>query len=99
MNGKKIYQWGHPWMIKILTQKRYLITCKGDESIEKKIEKAAKGAKLRVKTNKGSEFGSGMHSSKNGSNMLKKNKRLPEIKRLERDVLQCIIGQDKQVRK
>lgn len=39
-----------------------------------------------------------MHSSKNGSNMLKKNKRLPEIKRLERDVLQCIIGQDKQVR-
>lgn len=30
--------------------------------------------------------------------MLKKNKRLPEIKRLERDVLQCIIGQDKQVR-
>ena len=65
-------------------QKRYLITCKGDESIEKKIEKAAKGAKLRVKTNKGSEFGSGMHSSKNGSNMLKKNKRLPEIKRLER---------------
>ena len=85
-------------MIKILTQKRYLITCKGDESIEKKIEKAAKGAKLRVKTNKGSEFGSGMHSSKNGSNMLKKNKRLPEIKRLERDVLQCIIGQDKQVR-
>ena len=78
-------------------QQRYL-TCKGDESIEKKIEKAAKGAKVKVKNNKGSEFGSGMVNSKNGSNMLKKNKRLPEIRRLERDVLQCIIGQDKQVR-
>lgn len=74
------------------------LTCNGDESIEKKIEKAAKGAKIKVKTNKGSEFGSGMIGGKNGSNMLKKNKRLPEIKRLERDVLQCIIGQDKQVR-
>ncbi len=78
-------------------QQRYL-TCKGDESIEKKIEKAAKGAKVKVKNNKGSEFGSGMVNNKNGSNMLKKNKRLPEIRRLERDVLQCIIGQDKQVR-
>ncbi len=78
-------------------QQRYL-TCSGDESIERKIEKAAKGAKIKVKTNRGSEFGSGMIGSKNGNNMLKKNKRLPEIKRLERDVLQCIIGQDKQVR-
>ena len=78
-------------------QQRYL-TCKGDESIENKIEKAAKGAKVKVKNNKGSEFGSGMVNNKNGSNMLKKNKRLPEIRRLERDVLQCIIGQDKQVR-
>ena len=53
-------------------QQRYL-TCNEDESIEKKIEKAAKGAKIKVRTNKGSEFGSGMHSSKNGSNMLNMN--------------------------
>ena len=78
-------------------QQRYL-TCKGDESIEKKIEKAAKGAKVKVKNNKGSEFGSGMVNSKNGSNMLKKNKRLPEIRRLERDVLQYIIGQDEHIK-
>lgn len=62
-------------------QQRYL-TCNGDESIEKKIEKAAKGAKLKVKTSKESEFGSGMVNGKNGSNMSKRNKRLPEIKRL-----------------
>lgn len=78
-------------------QQRFL-TCSGDESIERKIDKAAKGAKLKIKTNKGGQFGSGMTNSQNGSNMLKKNKRLPEIKRLERDVLQCIIGQDKKVR-
>lgn len=79
-------------------QQRYLTCCNGDESIEKKIEKAAKGSKLKVKTSKGNEFGSGMVNGKNGSNMSKRNKRLPEIKRLERDVLRCIIGQDKQVK-
>ena len=69
-----------------------------EEIVEKKTRNTTKGAKPKVKDNPGSELGSGMFSYQNGSNMLKKIKRLPDIGRLEKDVLQCIIGQDKQVR-
>ena len=69
-----------------------------DEAVEQKPKNATKGAKPKVKANTGYEFGSGRIEGKNGGNMLKKSKRLPDIKRLEKDVLQCIIGQDKQVR-
>lgn len=69
-----------------------------EETAEKKTGNTTKAAKPKVKSNKGSEFGSGRVESKNGGNIQKKNKRLPDIKLLEKDVLQCIIGQDRQVR-
>lgn len=41
---------------------------------------------------------SGKFAKNNNGNLPKKNRRLPDIKRLENEVLQCIIGQDMQVR-
>ena len=79
-------------------KQRTTLIYNGGESTDKKIEKAMKSVKPKEKFKKGKQFGSGTTSGKSGNNMLKKNKRLPEIKRLERDVLQSIIGQDKQVR-
>ena len=67
-----------------------------DEPIEKKIE--SKGTKAKTKTKKEKQFGSGINGSKGSSNVLKRNRKLPDIKSLEKGVLQCIIGQDKQVR-
>lgn len=67
-----------------------------DEPIEKKIE--SKGTKAKTKTKKEKQFGSGTNGSKGSSNVLKRNRKLPDIKSLEKGVLQCIIGQDKQVR-
>ena len=69
-----------------------------EETAENMTESFTKGSKPKVKANQGSEFGSGMFRYQHGANMLKNSRRLPDIRRLENDVLQCIMGQDKQVR-
>ena len=43
-------------------------------------------------------YGSGKGNTKNNTKNTKNDKKLPDIKNLEKNVLQCIIGQDKQVR-
>lgn len=68
------------------------------EGVVKKKEESKKGSKPKGNTNKGEEFGSGRIEGKNGGNMPKKNRKLPDIKSLEKEVLQYIVGQDKQVR-
>lgn len=55
--------------------------------------------KAKPKTRQGNEFGSGRGKIQGNGNLPRKNKRVPDIKRVESDVLQCIMGQDKQVRK
>lgn len=67
-----------------------------DLPVKKQQPKPEKSAKPKL--SKGSEHGSGRGEINKNGNMPRKNKRPPDIKRLEKDVLQCIIGQDKQVR-
>lgn len=55
-------------------------------------------AKPKKKPNEGNEFGSGENEGKSSNNSFKKRKRVPDIRTVERNVLQYIIGQDKQVR-
>jgi len=69
-----------------------------EETEDKKATGNVKGAKPKTKPNKGNEFGSGRGEIKGNGNIPVKKKKIPDIKSLERDVLQCIIGQDKQVR-
>lgn len=55
--------------------------------------------KPKVAINKGaSQFGSGRFKNVNGGNIPKKSRRIPDIKVLEKGVLQSIIGQDSQVK-
>ena len=63
-----------------------------------KIADMAKTEKIKTKTNKGNKFGSGKGQNKSSGNVLKKKERVPDIKNVEKDVLQCIMGQDKPVR-
>lgn len=55
-------------------------------------------AKIKNKPSEGNEFGSGGNECKNSSNSFRKRKKAPDIRTVERNVLQYIIGQDKQVR-
>ena len=72
------------------------------ESEQKEIIKGGQtsttNSKPKKKPNEGSEFGSGGNEYKNSSNSFRKRKKVPDIRTVERNVLQYIIGQDKQVR-
>ena len=60
--------------------------------------KTSSNANARAKPSKENQFGSGKITSKETENIIRKGSYLPDIKKVERGVLQCIIGQDKQVR-
>lgn len=69
------------------------------EEIEnKKTLGNVKGAKQKIKPDKEDEIGSGSGEIKENRNIPQKEKKLPDIKSVEKKVLQCIIGQDRQVR-
>lgn len=60
--------------------------------------KTSSNANARAKPSKENQFGSGRIASKETENIVRKSSNLPDIKKVEQGVLQCIIGQDKQVR-
>lgn len=69
-------------------------------NLEEKENKGVVSSTKRPKTNpkKGNEYGSGRGGNKRVENIPIKRKKVPNIKSVERNVLQCIMGQDKQVR-
>lgn len=69
-----------------------------EETANKKVAGNVETAKPKTKPNKENEFGSVKGENKGSGNISKKKKRVPYIKNVERDVLKCIMGQDKQVR-
>lgn len=69
-----------------------------EESTTVKKFEANKGPKTKPKNDQMSMYGSGNGNTINNTINTKKTKKLPDIKNLEKNVLQCIIGQDKQVR-
>lgn len=76
---------------------------RGIYSIEKTTDKTetvmcSQDARIKARPNTGKEFGSGNGIIKENESNPKKHKRLPDIKSIERNVLQYIIGQDMQVR-
>lgn len=64
----------------------------------KKPEEKVKGAKPKEKAKAKGDYGSGRIEGKSNYGLQRSNRGLSEIKRLENEVLKCIIGQDKQVR-
>lgn len=64
----------------------------------KKTAGNIKVVKPKTKPEKGDGFGSGIGEIKENKNTTKKVKNIPDIKQIERNVLQYIIGQDTQVR-
>lgn len=69
-----------------------------EENTSVKTTEISKGPKTKQKADKTSIYGSGKGNTNNNTNNTKNYKRLPDIKNIEKNVLQCIIGQDKQVR-
>jgi len=69
-----------------------------DKLAQQGSAKDSKGMKPKNKPNHEIEYGSGSNVPKSNQNMLRKKGRIPNIKRLEENILQCIIGQDEQVR-
>lgn len=69
-----------------------------EEKENKKTTGNVKGAKTKSKLDKEKEFGSGRGEIKGNGKVVQKQKKLPDIKSVERNVLECIVGQDKQVR-
>lgn len=63
-----------------------------------KTQETNKNTKTKPNIDKRSMYGSGKGNTKNNTKNTKNDKKLPDIKNLEKNVLQCIIGQDKQVR-
>ena len=79
-------------------KKRY---CSNEEKENANVVKTSKTnstTNARAKPSKENQFGSGKIASKETENIIIKGSYLPDIKKVERGVLQCIIGQDKQVR-
>lgn len=78
---------------------RKVYNLEGTESKTATATATAKGAKTKPKPNKGNEFGSGEGDITTNVKSTQRRKKLPDIKNIEKNVLQSIIGQDKQVRR
>ena len=72
---------------------------KGERKKKKKsIKKNVKHAKPKVKTKKNEEFGGGSQDNIPSQEIVESEEEIPELKELEKNVLQYIVGQDEQVR-
>lgn len=78
-------------------KKRYCSNEEENADVVKKT-KTNSTTNARAKPSKENQFGSGKITSKETEKIIRKGSYLPDIKKIERGVLQCIIGQDKQVR-
>ena len=65
---------------------------------EQKVADDTKDINVKPKSNSKTEYGSGNEEKQRNGGVTLKNRKFPEIKSVERNVLQSIIGQDKQVR-
>ena len=79
-------------------QKRTRRIYKNESTKNKETINSKGNAKAKTKTKGDFDFGSGNIESKGNENKNKIKGKIPDIKVLERETLQYIIGQDKQVR-
>lgn len=82
-------------MTKMYTKRRKIYNV--GETQNKSTLKSTKNAKTKTNPSKKDQFGSGLEKVERNINTIK-NRNLPDIKSIEKSVLKCIIGQDRQVR-